>query len=57
MDNLRERISTAIENELSSVYDELGINTGDITPSQSLEWDRVTNEFADLFAELIEQNK
>lgn len=57
METLKNRISNAIESELSRIYDELKINTGDITPEQSLEWDRLTTEFADLFADLIEQNK
>lgn len=54
---MKKRISNAIENELSKIYDELEINTGDITPDQSLKLDRLTSELAELFTELIEQNK
>ena len=57
MEKLKQRISNVAENELSRIYDELGIDTGDITPDQSLKWDRLTSELAELFAELIEQNK
>ena len=57
MENLKGRISDALEQELGTIYNELGIESGDITPSQYLEWERLTQETADLFQTLIDQNK
>ena len=54
---MKARISDILEHELGTVYDELGIKSGDITPSQYLEWERLTQEMADLFKTLIDQNK
>ncbi len=53
---LKERIETALEKELGAFYDEEGIKTGDITPSQKLRWDTLINETAALFHELLAQN-
>lgn len=57
MEQLESRISEALENELTAIYNELGIQTGDITPPQFLEWERLAQEAAALFLELINQNK
>lgn len=57
MENLKNRISAALENELAAIYEEQNIQSGDIDPLQHLEWDRITTATANLFAELIEQNK
>ena len=57
MENLKNRISTALENELTVIYEEKNITSGDIDPLQALEWERLTTETAKLFATLIEQNK
>jgi hypothetical protein len=57
MENLKKRISEALENELAAIYEEQNIQSGDIDPLQHLEWDRITTATANLFAELIEQNK
>lgn len=54
---MKERISTVLENELSNIYNELGIDTGDITPEQYLQWEELTSDLATLFLTLIEQNK
>lgn len=54
---LKTRISNALEAELSRIYDEQGITSGDVTPGQYLTWERHTEALAELFAELIEQNK
>ena len=57
MENLKSRISDTLEHELGTIFDELGIETGDITPLQHREWERLTQEMADLFKILIDQNK
>lgn len=57
MENLKNRISAALENELTTIYEDQNIKSGDIDPLQLLEWERLTKETAKLFAELIEQNK
>lgn len=56
-EQLAKRISNALEAELSRIYDEQGITSGDVTPDQYLTWERHTEALAELFAELIEQNK
>lgn len=55
--NLQARISAALESELSAIYEELGIINGDISPSDQIEWESVTNSAALLFSKLIEFNK
>ena len=55
-EEIRKRISDALEAELSKIYDELGVSSGDISPLDSLEWDRVTEEIATLFQALIAWN-
>ena len=57
MDELKNRISDALEAELARVYDENGITSGDVTPEQMQEWERITAAAAVLFAQLIAQNK
>lgn len=55
--DLKNRISAALEKELSAIYEELGITNGDITPSDFIEWERLTSSAALLFERLIEFNK
>ena len=55
--DIQERISFVLENLLTDIYTEKGIETGDITPGQLLEWYEITRKAAALFGELIEQNK
>lgn len=57
MENLTCRISEVLENELASIYEEQNIQTGDISPEQFFEWERLTTATAKLFVELINQNK
>lgn len=57
MENLKNRISAALEKELTAIYEEQNIESGDISPMQYLEWERLTMETAKLFTELIGQNK
>lgn len=57
MNDMKTRISDTLEHELGTIFDELGISTGDITPLQHLEWERLTQEMANLFKNLIDQNK
>lgn len=54
---MKNRIAAVLENELTAMYDELGIESGDISPDQFLEWERITTATAKLFVELIDQNK
>lgn len=55
--DLQTRISAALERELSAIYEELKINSGDISPFDLREWDRITADAAALFSRLIETNK
>ena len=54
---MQELISLSLEETLAEIYTEMGIETGDISPMQSVKWDEITRTAADLFLELIEQNK
>lgn len=53
---LADRISNALEAELGRIYEELRVESGDISPLDALEWDEVTAKAAYLFEKLIEQN-
>lgn len=53
---LKHRINEALETLLSELYDERGINGGDISPLMSLEWDASIDDLNDLFTRLIEWN-
>lgn len=57
MKTIQQRISNALERELERVYDEFRITSGDVTPEQYLKWEKLTHDMANLFGELIEQNK
>lgn len=54
--HLIETINSALEAELSSIYEKLGIESGDISPWDSVVWDQLTDEFATLFLRLIDWN-
>jgi len=45
------------EKSIMEIYEEHGIQTGDISPEQSMNWKNLTINFSTLFFELIEQNK
>lgn len=55
-EQIRVRISDALETELSKMYDELRIESGDIAPFDLVEWDQLTSEMATLFQALIAWN-
>lgn len=57
MDELKARISEALENELAKIYEEKGITSGDISPEQLLEWERIAEDATKLFGLLIDQNE
>ena len=54
--NIQELISLSLEETLSEIYAEMGIESGDITPLQASHWDIITKATANLFEELIKQN-
>lgn len=56
IEQLKERIEGALETELGKIYNELSVESGDISPLDSLEWDRLTAEMAKLFEKLIVWN-
>lgn len=55
-EQIQARINDALETELSKIYDELRIESGDIAPCDLVEWDQLTSEFATLFQALIMWN-
>lgn len=57
INDLEEKISNAVESVLSELYNEHNIKTGDISPEQTFEWERLSNDFACLLTELVKQNK
>ena len=50
---IQERINNALESELEKIYNELRIESGDITPWDLVEWDQLTSEMSTLFQALI----
>jgi hypothetical protein len=55
-EQIKERISDALEAELAAIYNELNITDGDISPSDSLIWDEIADQAASLFTRLIKHN-
>lgn len=55
-EQIKERINDALEAELTAIYNELSITDGDISPSDSLTWDEITDQATNLFSRLIEWN-
>lgn len=55
-EQLKNRISDALEAELAKIYDELRIESGDIAPWDLLEWEQITEDAAALFERLIAMN-
>lgn len=55
-EQIKERINDALEAELAAIYNELSITDGDISPSDSLIWDKIADQATRLFARLIKQN-
>jgi hypothetical protein len=55
-EQIKERISNALEAELATIYNELNITDGDICPSDSLIFDEIADQAAILFSRLIEWN-
>lgn len=53
---LEEKINEMLEAFLSGVYDELNINTGDITPEQYTQWEKHQKGLATLLRDVIEFN-
>lgn len=53
---IKERVNNALEAELSKIYEELRIESGDIAPMDLVEWDQLTSEIATLFSALIAWN-
>lgn len=53
---IQKRINNALENELGKIYDELGVSSGDISPTDLLEWDLLAEDMATLFQALIAWN-
>lgn len=56
-EEIETRLSDVVENELTKIYVEMEIKTGNIEPLQALKWDEIVNNMTDLFIELINQNR
>ncbi len=54
---IRQLLEQSLETNLSQVFFANNIKTGDISPQQQLEWDRLLDETTALFYSLMEQNK
>jgi hypothetical protein len=53
---IKYTIDSSIESYLLHIYNQTGINTGDITPEQGERLDRLETELAKLLVELIRGN-
>ena len=56
-DEIRKLLEQSLETNLSQVYFANNIKSGDISPLQQQEWDRLLDDTATLFYSLMEQNK
>ena len=54
---IRQLLEQSFETNLSQVYFANNIKTGDISPEQQIEWNRLLDEITTLFYSLMEQNK
>lgn len=54
---IQSHIDNSLEETLTSIYNQLGITTGDITPEQQMKWENLVTDMSILFEQLIEQNK
>lgn len=54
--NIREAVDAALNALLQVLMTDQGIHTGDISPEQTLEWNRLVQQAADLLGTIIEQN-
>lgn len=55
-EEIQERINNALEAELSKIYDELGVSSGDISPLDLLEWENRVADLTTIFLALIAWN-
>lgn len=55
-EQIQARINDALEAELSKIYNELRIESGDVAPCDLFEWDKLTEGMATLFQALIAWN-
>ena len=61
-EKLLDEVKSKLEDKLTydflrEIFDNYGINSGDITPEQSLEWDELVEKLANLIVKLCKQNK
>jgi hypothetical protein len=54
---MKTRIADALEDLLADIYEEKGIENGDIDPFQSLKFEEIIEQIETLFNELINQNE
>lgn len=55
-EQIAQRINDALEAELAKIYDELGIDSGDISPMDLIEWEKRVAEVTYIFLALIAWN-
>ena len=55
-EEIQERLNNALEAELSKIYDELGVSSGDISPLDLLEWENRVADLTTIFLALIAWN-
>jgi hypothetical protein len=55
-EEIKGLINSTLEDLLSELYKKYDITHGDIEPLQSLRWENIVSNSAELFKELIQQN-
>lgn len=51
-----DEVSECLEGMLSNIYKDRGITSGDISLTQSLQWDKICEDASNLIDELVKQN-
>jgi hypothetical protein len=56
-ESIKSIIDVALENALSDIYDNYNINSGDLSPDQDVEYNKIVEEAAILFKSIMDNNK
>jgi hypothetical protein len=55
-EDIKDLINSTLEDFVNELYKKYDVKHGDIEPLQSIRWDNIVSDMAELFKELIQQN-
>jgi hypothetical protein len=55
-EEIQDLINSTLEDLVNELYKKYDVKHGDIEPPQSMRWDNIVSDMAELFKELIQQN-